>query len=683
MLSLKLPTRVPSRCTCQIIFRVPLGRQPRYRMSSTQSRTSLQHPHELFSLSNSPPPPSLLCAKYLSPQLIMNAQESFLLHFTERTGNQKRLAAALQEFQNNLRSAHIRRIYWPDATAFDLETSSSPSEYLRTLLQPIADIFNQLHTVYVLKTPMKCVSVDLGNDVVGVTFTADDFTRWKATFHPPLIVFIPDNLFESNGTLTCEAKYAVSKALEYYLKLPGVIVSNFKDTVIFFPENSKRTEFSYEKVVSSRPIQALQVVTGAYMYQFLPYNSAFIHVVDDWYGPTRDRALILPQGPPQDPHQPLQPDEEIFANCHRNSDFDQVTLSRDRERALQLFRWRKHVASQYSKVVAHPGDVLLAATDDTSSIPLHGCLHPVYPFELSQLPPETVKHLTSIERISPLSVDGTDKLLQQSKSFKLQIGDVLYEGSKHGFCTVYVCQITEIDGKPISSPVNLCLKLFDDRFQYLETPEDEQDMEDLEPFLVLSSDVIIAESNALTEALAYDKLRPVQGSIVPWFYGLHKFTLPNGLVLYGILMEYIDGWALSSNNAKNLSDERQDKVIESCRHATRVLDMADITQFDWHPGQILIHTNPSTKVDHCVLIDFAITNQTWSSIVPNWTINYMEMIRVVFDKKAGLKPDLIWKHFAEPDEWDPIRLSVPIFPGSKETRELKARNMFPYIFTEG
>jgi hypothetical protein len=70
----------------------------------------------------------------------------------------------------------------------------------------------------------------------------------------------------------------------------------------------------------------------------------------------------------------------------------------------------------------------------------------------------------------------------------------------------------------VSSP-SLCLKLFDDRFRSLRSP-DEDDEDELIPRWF--DRVVIAEIYALNEAFAYDKLRPVQGSLVRWFYGMHQ-----------------------------------------------------------------------------------------------------------------------------------------------------------------
>ncbi|KIJ23930.1 hypothetical protein M422DRAFT_39364, partial [Sphaerobolus stellatus SS14] len=306
-----------------------------------------------------------------------------------------------------------------------------------------------------------------------------------------------------------------------------------------------------------------------------------------------DEDLILPEGPPQDPNRPLSADEQIFATHHRHSDFDIATLVRDRTRALQFFRWHKHVQQQYSKLVAHSNNTLTAMTNKVGQIFLDIC--PIYPFNASELPADTVTHIKTVQRESPLVTAGIIESFKRSKSFTLKIQNVVAEGSERGICTVYRCQITSIDDNPVLSP-SLCLKLFDDRFQPLESPDENDELDELLPRWFDS--LVIAEMYALNEAAAYDKLHPAQGSVIPWFYGTHQFTLPDGTVLYGLLMEYIEGWELDSHFARELSPGRQIKMIQSCRHAARILDVGDVSQRDWHNGQILLYTNPTTKVDH-------------------------------------------------------------------------------------
>lgn len=274
---------------------------------------------------------------------------------------------------------------------------------------------------------------------------------------------------------------------------------------------------------------ALRVLSTAYLHNALP-GGIFIDVPHPDI--EVDEDLILPQGPPQDPHQPLLADEEVFAGHHRHSDFDRATLVRDRSRALQFFRWNKHVQKKFLKLVAHPDDTLTAVTNEVGQfVPP---IKPIYPFDASELPPDTIAHLGEIQRESPLLAAGIAESFERSKSFTLRIQNVVTEGSKRGICTVYRCQFISIDNKNIVSSPSLCLKLFDDRFQSLHNPYDEDEELDDESLPRWFDRVVIAESYALNEAFAYDKLRAVQGSLVPWFYGTHQVisTLPNASIRF-------------------------------------------------------------------------------------------------------------------------------------------------------
>jgi len=261
--------------------------------------------------------------------------------------------------------------------------------------------------------------------------------------------------------------------------------------------------------------------------------------------------MILPQGPPQDPSQPSLSDEQVFATHHRASDFDRATLIRDRSRALQFFRWNAHVRQRYSKLVAHPDDMLTAVTGDIGIYILD--MKPLFPFDASEILPDTEAHLKMIQRDSPLAGAGIAESFERSKSFTLKIQNVVAESTERGICTVYRCQITTIDDTPLLTSPSLCLKLFDDRFQPLEGPNWEEDSEaeafgPLDEHLPRLFDrVVSAEWYALNEASGYDKLLPVQGSIVPWFYGTHQVSaIPHPtesfLVTHPFLIVYSTRW---------------------------------------------------------------------------------------------------------------------------------------------
>jgi hypothetical protein len=86
---------------------------------------------------------------------------------------------------------------------------------------------------------------------------------------------------------------------------------------------------------------ALRVLCTAYLLNNAYPPGLFIEVPSPDIE-VDDSDSVLPQGPPQDPHQPLLADEEVFVTHHRHSDFDRATLVRDRARALQFLR-HEHV----------------------------------------------------------------------------------------------------------------------------------------------------------------------------------------------------------------------------------------------------------------------------------------------------------------------------------------------------
>jgi len=192
-----------------------------------------------------------------------------------------------------------------------------------------------------------------------------------------------------------------------------------------------------------------------------------------------------------------------------------VTLVQDRTRALQFFRWHEHVSKKFPKLVAHPNDTLAAKTNEIGQFVPD--IRPIYPFDASEISSDAAAHLKATQRESLLVTAGVAESFKRSKFFTLEILDVVSEGSERGICTVYRCQITNA---PVSiSP--LCLKLFDDRFQPLQIPDEDDELDD-ELLHRWFDPVVHAETNALSEAFAYNKLLPAQGSVIPWFYGIHQ-----------------------------------------------------------------------------------------------------------------------------------------------------------------
>ncbi|KAG6887344.1 hypothetical protein C0995_015939 [Termitomyces sp. Mi166 len=621
------------------------------------SSMTLKQPRQIFS-GPRPPPPLWPQPIDSSPRPPVVPPSSFLPWTNSRdNGSLSFLSFDLRSFQRGLRSVQKRKIPCP-MKEFKESTSTnlSPNEYLDLLLEPIASVFNQLR--FPRLEPLEYSAFKLDSAIYGAIFSSMEFV-WPEQIGSIMVLALADSLFEPEGHISSPVACALSQALEYDPIAPSaIIVTNFKDLAVFFPPSRTNPQPSFERVSTTQFSLALQVISAACVYGTLPGS---------WIArPDREFEFVLPEGPPQNPDRPMLSDDEVFATHHRHSDFDIPTLLRNKAKALQFFRWHDHIRCRCSRLVVNPNDVLHVVVNTLDSI--HPPLHPLYPFNTAELPADTIAHLKETQRPSPLQTTGILDHLMVSKSFAVEIQDVISAGSERGICTVYRCQITLIDNQPVTSSPNLCLKLFDDRFQVLEGEPTEEEANDTnKEYLSCWFHLLIMSETFITnEILAYNKLRPVQGSIIPWFYGAHLFTLPDGTVLYGLLMEYIEGQEINSNTQPALSHERQIKMVESCRHAVHALDVGDISQRDWHSGQILLYTNPITQVNHAVLVDFGLTTQTYQEENLNYLGNYGGMLTVLVYQNCMLNRSLIWKHFEEPDDWDPIddRMDVNIFYNS-------------------
>ncbi|KJA22724.1 hypothetical protein HYPSUDRAFT_40837 [Hypholoma sublateritium FD-334 SS-4] len=614
-----------------------------------------------------PSPPSWPNIASFSP-----IQSPPTLQWEECNESKRRLRVIIHQFQDRIIFNRRRMIQWPPSEECILSTLS-PSEYFYALMCPIHDFFNQMSNKSRVRTPVGFAKIDLGDSMYGLIYTTADFDRFEIS--PPMIVLIPDKLFNADGTITWRVEHALRKVLDRNkFRSPSIVITNLTEIAVFFPSDGwQYTNHAFARVPTTHPAAALRVIATACTLAAHRFDIDYFAIPD--IEPEIDDTLVHPEGPPQNPATPLLPDEQLFPTCRRNLDFDHATLVRDRERALQFFRWNKHTRQTKSKLVAHPKDTLSAVTHKLGiSTPPESVSFPVHPYDASELPPDAMEHLQSIRRNSPLLIAGLADALQNSKSFLVNILDVVDAGSTElGFSTVYRCHITAIDDVLVHECPPLCLKLFDDRFQPL----------DPDPEAAVPSwfyPVIYAEKHAVNEAAAYHKLRSVQGTVIPWFYGNHQFSLPDGTLLNGLLMEYIDGHTLNSDFVLASGREAQVQMIQSCRHAVRVLNAGDVTQRDWHPRQALIHTNAATGLPYAVFLDFAYTTQTWDVDAPNYMGNYFDVFTLLLGQlgPVAFDADLVLDHFGDPDEWDYCPGS---YIGTRKGRKkpLVKRGIFPFL----
>ncbi|TFK31446.1 hypothetical protein BDQ12DRAFT_729555 [Crucibulum laeve] len=191
------------------------------------------------------------------------------------------------------------RWVWPAEES--ISSNLSPREYLTALLRPIADIYNQLHSPKVLKTPMEYIHVDFGESIWGATFTAEEFKIRRVT--APIVLCLPNDLFDSKGKVSSRIEYALSKALEFKPSAPSIIITNFKDIAVFFLPTWFRSEPVLERISTTQPSLALRAISAACLNDALRFGP-YINV------PSPDVEVGIPEGPPQDPNQPLLADEQ-------------------------------------------------------------------------------------------------------------------------------------------------------------------------------------------------------------------------------------------------------------------------------------------------------------------------------------------------------------------------------------
>lgn len=250
----------------------------------------------------------------------------------------------------------------------------------------------------------------------------------------------------------------------------------------------------------------LRIIIAAYLHNALP-EDMYIHQPF-----ARGRfEVIHREGPPIDPCTPMQTDEEIFATHHRHSDFDIHTLTRDRDRGLQFFRWKENIEKNVSPVFVTPGAVLHGITNgffryNTGITPYHA---------VEDIPFETADHIRSVQRPCPMGSALSSFL--SSKSFTLHLLEDISPKAK-GPCRTYKCRITSTDGVMEDASPVLCVKLFDDRFHLMQAPYEGMMHLDVQWWW---TEYTTAENLMCSEDSAYKKLEFAQGSLIPRFYGSH------------------------------------------------------------------------------------------------------------------------------------------------------------------
>ncbi|KAK7678313.1 hypothetical protein QCA50_018661 [Cerrena zonata] len=622
------------------------------RRTATTIQVDYLHPDDaLAQLPPAPPCHMLPILKPIRPwPLIPTDGEDVKCKPRPADGREKTLSNTLGSFAVDLHWCHREWIRWTAEKT--LEPSTIHHYYHDILVSPVLQIFNQLQADFISK-PVQCKQDVTDEDESIFSFHSDDFQYWDEPVNTPIVVFEHRGLLRDSGS-SLRMSPLLTKLLRRAWDINSqskIIVTDLDSLVVFHPLSSKSSgDLVYEHLKLTN-LSIIRIVTAAYLHKTLP-EGIYIDIK-----PQREVLdKMVPTGVPNNPRISVLPDDEVFATHQSHTDFDYYALTHDRERALQFFRWKAWVKDNCSPVIATSGDVLKGVTYGFSR--RNADLQPYY---LADEPPlDALDHIRSNERHIPsearILLDG----FKASSTFSLELLEDLTEAQNSGLCRTFTCRITSIIGQDIGgvSPI-LCVKLFDDRFYPMEAPDEDMMQEDFRWWWTRYTNT---ERQIQNEDMTYKRLALMQGSLIPQYYGSHSFTLPNGHEVYGILMEYIPAPSLKSRIGQRLSKEHQVQLVQSLRHAVRVMQCVDVSQHDWHLGQILCNTvssNDETRV-HCILLDFSQMSVSLDQQEFHRLDDFGRCLQILCNPKSGLDAELVWDNFGTREPWDKISSTVKV-----------------------
>ena len=124
--------------------------------------------------------------------------------------------------------------------------------------------------------------------------------------------------------------------------------------------------------------------------------------------------------------------------------------------------------------------------------------------------------------------------------------------------------------------------------------------------------------------------------------------------------------------------------MTSIRHGLRVIQCGDISQHDWHGGQILCNLLPSSHA-HAVLIDFSATLQTIDLDVNLSKDDYGQCVSAITDlKNTGMDVEWVCEYW-DRDEmkrecWDVYGMSLGTLGGKGHSWESEAVDPYKFVY---
>ncbi|KAI0948932.1 hypothetical protein AcW1_008669 [Taiwanofungus camphoratus] len=331
--------------------------------------------------------------------------------------------------------------------------------------------------------------------------TSYDWCRYKKVFC--IVTFVPPGIMRledfgilhrtMNPTSEMHALMLEQISLSREVKAPYSMITDEKLSVVL---DHRDPDLRFKFIRDVIPVEDLSVRMALATLLYIETQDMGLRVLSPF--PIRHTFRGALNCTPQNVRGKNQGDQRKHAVMVKRtlSDFDMYALYNSIEEREAFLVWKQEVAEQTLPPVLCPGTVLSA---ESHCFAKHH--HILEPKDLHQtLPPDTEK---SVTRWSRRRASDVDTILKHEE-FSFEIEAVVQSGQRH-YSQVFL-------GRVGGSEINLCLKLYDERFFPLSNEVGG---------LHLATDIIRREE------AAYAKLLHLQGSLIPHSYGFHLFEMPD------------------------------------------------------------------------------------------------------------------------------------------------------------
>ncbi|KIY47282.1 hypothetical protein FISHEDRAFT_74804 [Fistulina hepatica ATCC 64428] len=262
--------------------------------------------------------------------------------------------------------------------------------------------------------------------------------------------------------------------------------------------------------------------------------------------------------------------------------FDKFVMQRNRPYFIAFLLWTRNAISRALSSAVEAGSRIpmdcfaFERQEFTFSIfDVHGKPRiPITSLPVSQMPPKPSQR--------PRSRSSDVILHSGSRDIHFAVSRVIKAGEDK-YSQVYFGHLAR--GREEPDGTLLCLKVFDERlFGHPELEEYDDWFQTDDGRL---SEMWYSPDLVRAEHATYTRLAHLQGTFIPHYYGAHQLTLPDGYLVYGILMEVVSGPSAADIDVRSINEAWR------CELATRVLNLnriflrASVEQADWNAGQII------------------------------------------------------------------------------------------------